>query len=55
MEVIWIRVVEWSGEKWSYFEYILKVNLRGFFEVLDVKCEREREKLICDVGGKLRV
>lgn len=55
MEVTWTRVVEWSGEKWSYPEYILKVNLRGFPEALDVKCEREREKPTCDVGGKPRV
>lgn len=55
VEVTWTRVVEWSGEKWSYPEYILKVNLRGFPEALDVKCEREREKPTCDVGGKPRV
>lgn len=32
-----------GGEKWSYSECILKVNLRGFPEALDMKCERKRD------------
>ena len=31
-----------GGEK-SYSECILKVNLRGFPEALDMKCERKRD------------
>lgn len=30
-----------GGEKWSYSGCILKVDLRGFPEALDMKCERK--------------
>ena len=39
----WTSGCSEGGEKWSYPEYILKVDVRGFTEALDMKCERKRE------------